>query len=190
MPKSFTKSFKEIYEQDKNTSKKSATEPTDKNISIIAKGGSTVEPVTLERPSPTMTVLDSGLPETNTKTPMPPVKEPLTEEIKDVLTEHQEQSAMVLESVMKTNIKIKNSVAKMIKSNTESNKKLVNDITRLMEKVKKLETRLSELQNLEVSAPIIDPRSPTTKIIKKVHRDENGLITHISETRTIEDEDE
>ncbi len=134
-----------------------------------------------------------GLPKTETQTPMPPVQPvrvELTEEIADVLTEQREQSAKVLESVMKTNTKISNSITKLVKNSMETNKKLVEAIVALTDKIEILEAKLEAIENLEIPTPIVNLQMPSKTINKKVHRDKKGIITHITETEVVDDKNE
>lgn len=182
-----TKTFKEIYNADKDAPEQEKELAEEYTTTV----NNEIDPdvVVNERPSPTMTVIDGGLPETNTKTPMPPVKEPLAEEIKDVLTEQREQSAAVLESVMKTNTKIANNISKLVKGSKETNEKLVEAITALTDKIKLLEAKLEAIENLKIPTPIVNLQMPNTKTRRDVYRDERGLISHITETDIADDED-
>ena len=134
-----------------------------------------------------------GLPETETQPPVQPVQPvrvELTEEIADVLTEQREQSAKVLESVMKTNTKIANSITKLVKNSTGANEKLVEAIVALTDKIEILEAKLEAIENLEIPTPIVNLQMPNKIVNKKVHRDKKGIITHITETEVVDDEDE
>ena len=138
-------------------------------------------------------IQEVGLPKTETQTPMPPVQPvrvELTEEIADVLTEQREQSAKVLESVMKTNTKIARSVTKLVKNTTETNDKLVEAIIALTDKIELLEAKLEAIENLEIPTPIVQVQAQNTKILKEVHRDGNNLITHITESEVSDDDTE
>lgn len=143
----------------------------------------TVEPSIVEN----VEVEEVGLPEVP---PVQPIRIELTEEITDVLTEQREQSAKVLESVMKTNTKIANSITKLVKNSTETNKKLVEAIVALTDKIEILEAKLEAIENLEIPTPIVNLQMPSTKIIKEVHRDKKGIITHITESSVAVEESE
>ena len=119
-----------------------------------------------------------------------PVRVELTEEIAEVLTEQREQSAKVLESVMKTNTKIANSVTKLVKNTTETNEKLVEAIVALTEKIGELEAKLDAIENLEIPTPVVHVQMPNRAVNKEVHRDDKGIITHITESEVVDDEDE
>lgn len=113
----------------------------------------------------------------------------LTEEIAQVLTEQREQSAKVLGSVMKTNTKIANSVTKLVKNTTETNDRLVEAIIALTDKIGLLEAKLEAIKNLEIPTPIVHVQMPSKTVNKEVHRDDKGIITHITESE-VHDEDE
>ena len=101
-----------------------------------------------------------------------------------------EQSAKVLESVMKTNTKIARSVTKLVKNTTETNDKLVEAIIALTDKIELLEAKLEAIENLEIPTPIVQVQAQNTKILKEVHRDGNNLITHITESEVSDDDTE
>ena len=180
------KSFKDIYEEDKKVPLEETT--TDAPVEITNTPGTTtvtIDPeagaVVLDRPSPTMTVLDGVTPEPVT----------ISEDIKDVLTEQREQSAKVLESVMKTNTKIANNVSKFVKASTETNEKLVEAVISLTDKIELLEAKLDAIEKLEIPTPVVHVQMPNTKVHKEIHRDEKtGMISHITESEVAEDEDE
>lgn len=182
--------FKEIYKKDNEAQKEKklderivtatdASGNTDTTITIDPEAGAVV----LDRPSPTMTVLDAREP------PLPEISR-MQEDIKDVLTEQREQSAKVLESVMKTNTKIANSVTKLVKNTTETNNKLVEAIISLTDKIALLEVKLEAIEKLEIPTPIVHVQMPSTKVVKEIHRGADGLISHITETEIADDEDE
>ena len=147
---------------------------TNTTITIDPKDGTIMPSV------PIMTVLDVEPIEPST----------LTEDIKDVLTEQREQSAKVLESVMKTNTKIANSVTKLVKNTTETNDKLVEAILSLTDKISLLETKLEAIENLEIPTPIVHVQTPRVKVIKEIKRDKNNLMTHIEEIEIPLEDDE
>jgi predicted metal-dependent hydrolase len=118
------------------------------------------------------------------------VRVDLTESIKDVLTEQRELTAQVLESVMKTNTKIANNVAKHVKASADTNAQLVEAINALTEKMSLLETKLEAIENLEIPTPIVQVNSPSKKVEKIVHRDNKGFVTHITESEVFDDGDE
>ena len=97
-------SFKDIYEQDKTKKKEPALKPEDIKVEEVEVAPIQVgeglkaddEPVEVKRE---MTVLEEQF-----------VRVDITESIKDVLTEQREETAKVLESVMKSNTKIANNV--------------------------------------------------------------------------------
>jgi len=179
------KSFKDIYEEDKKAPLEETT--TDAPVEITNTPNTTaitIGPengaIVLDRPSPTMTVLDGATSEPVT----------ISEDIKDVLTEQREQSAKVLESVMKTNTKIANNVSKFVKDSTATNKKLVEAITSLTDKIDLLEAKLEAIEKLEIPTPIVHVQMPSTKVHKEIHRGTDGMISHITETDIVDDEDE
>jgi SNF2 family DNA or RNA helicase len=171
-------SFKDIYEQDKNT--KAAIKPEDVKVEKVepvkvSENIKAEEPVEVKRE---MTVLEEQV-----------VRVDITESITEVLSEQREQTAKVLESVMKSNTKIANNVAKHVKSSQEVNEKLVEAIVGLTEKIELLEAKLEAIENLEIPTPIVQVQSPRTRIKKEVHRDGKGLITHVTESEEPVDDD-
>ncbi len=180
------KSFKDIYAEDKDAQKE---EKLDEQTIIDENSDTDPEAsaVVLDRPSPTMTVLDGSTEELYTT----PETVTLSEDIKDVLTEQREQSAKVLESVMKTNTKIANNVSKFVKASAETNEKLAEAIISLTDKIELLEAKLDAIEKLEIPTPIVHVQMPNTKVHKEIHRDEKtGMISHITETDIVDDEDE
>ena len=167
-------SFKDIYAKDKEAQKE---EKLDEQVVTTSSCGDTHTSITIDpEKGAVMTVLDS-VPEEHYKTPETVT---LSEDIKSVLTEQREQSAKVLESVMKTNTKIANSVTKLVKSNVDTNDQLVEAILALTEKIGLLETKLEAIENLEIPTPVVNLTMPT-KTKKIVHRDKKGLIDFITE---------
>ena len=166
-------SFKDIYAKDKKAQKEEKLD--EQVVTTTGAESSTTASIVID-PIPTMTVLDS-VPEEHYKTPETVT---LSEDIKSVLTEQREQSAKVLESVMKTNTKIANSVTKLVKSNVDTNDQLVEAILALTEKIGLLETKLEAIENLEIPTPVVNLTMPT-KTKKIVHRDKKGLIDFITE---------
>lgn len=173
-------SFKDIYEQDK---KKPAIKAEDIKVDEvevtpvdIGESIKADEPVEVKRE---MTVLEEEV-----------VRVDITESITEVLTEQREQTAKVLESVMKSNTKIANNVAKHVKSSQEVNEKLVEAIVGLTEKIELLEAKLEAIENLEIPTPIVQVQSPRTRVKKEVHRDGKGLITHVTESEEPVDDNE
>lgn len=173
-----TKSFKDIYEADKNIdSPVLKVEDILVEQPIIEK--EEIEIVELkagEGIGREMTVLEEEV-----------VRVDLTESIKDILTEQREQTAKVLESVLKANTKIANNVAKHVKSAAETNETLAEAIIGLTDKIGLLETKLDAIEKLEIPTPIVQIAAPQ-KVIKEVHRDKKGLVSHITETPVDEDE--
>ena len=172
-----TKSFKDIYDADKNTKSPLlkvedilVEQPIKETAVDEVLVGSTVE-VGRE-----MTVLEEKI-----------VRVDLTESIKDILTEQREQTAKVLESVLKTNTKIANNVAKHVKSAATTNEILAEAIIGLTDKISLLEAKLDAIEHLEIPTPIVQIAAPQ-KVIKEVHRDSKGLVSHITETPVDEDE--
>ena len=173
-------SFKEIYEQDKTEKKEPALKPEDIKVEEVEVAPVQVgeglkaddEPVEVKRE---MTVLEEQV-----------VRVDLTESIKDVLTEQREQTAKVLESVMKSNTKIANNVAKHVKQSADVNEQLVEAITGLTDKIALLEAKLEAIENLEIPTPIVQLQAPRIK--KEVHRDKKGLVTHVTEEIVADDD--
>jgi len=188
-----TKSFKDNYE-DANKKPKlegmNVTVDENGNTSVSVALDPNAKPVILPRPSPTMTILSGDDAPDLTITPTITLEETIKQDIKEVLTEQREQSAKVLESVMKTNTKIANSVTKLVKNTTETNDKLVEAIISLTDKISLLEAKLEAIKNLEIPTPIVHVQAPNTKVLKEIHRDKNNLITHIEEVEVPVDEDE
>jgi len=191
-----TDSFKDIYAKDKEAQKE---EKLDEQT-VTDENGNThttvtldpdAKPVVLPRPSATMTILSGDDAPDLTVTPDVVVEDTIKEDIKEVLTEQREQSAKVLESVMKTNTKIANNVSKLVKNTTETNDKLAEAITSLTDKIELLEAKLEAIEKLEIPTPVVHVQMPNTKVHKEVHRDEKtGMISHITETDVVDDEDE
>jgi seryl-tRNA synthetase len=170
-----TKSFKDNYAEMRVTS-----EP------VITPH---VSPVIIE---PVKTIL----PETNVVASTTAVKEPrkeITTEsiIKKVLTEQREQSAKVLESVMTSNKRLSASLSKIVKESTATNAMLVEAISNLADKIELLEAKLDVIKDLEIPTPIVHVQTPNSRVMKEIHRDTKGLITHITESEELIDpEDE
>ena len=174
-------SFKDIYEQDKK--KEPALKVEDVKVEEVKAAPINLdadvdvhEDVEVKRE---MTVLEEEV-----------VRVDLTESIENILTEQREQTAKVLESVLKSNTKIANNVAKHVKSSQEVNEKLVEAIVSLTEKIELLETKLEAIENLEIPTPIVQVQSPRTRVKKEVHRDGKGLITHVTESEEPVDDNE
>lgn len=173
-------SFKDIYEQDKKKPAIKAEDIKVEEVNLepieVAENIKADEPVEVKRE---MTVLEEQV-----------VRVDLTESIENVLNEQREQTAKVLESVMKSNTKIANNVAKHVKSSQEVNEKLVEAIVGLTEKIELLEAKLEAIENLEIPTPIVQVQSPRTRVKKEVHRDGKGLITHVTESEEPVDDNE
>ena len=172
-----TKSFKDIYEADKDTD------------SPILK----VEDILVEQPIEETTVDEVVVGATDevgremTVLEEKTVRVDLTESIENILTEQREQTAAVLESVLKANTKISNNVAKHVKSAAGTNEILAEAILGLTEKIGLLEAKLDAIEKLEIPTPIVQIAAPQ-KVVKEVHRDKKGLVSHITETPVDEDE--
>ena len=171
-------SFKDIYEQDKK--EKPAIKAEDIKVDEVevepVQVGESVEadePVEVKRE---MTVLEEQV-----------VRVDLTESIKDILTEQREETAKVLESVMKSNTKIANNVAKHVKQSADVNVQLVEAIVGLTDKIALLEAKLEAIENLEIPTPIVQLQAPRIK--KEVHRDKKGFVTHVTEEVVADDDD-
>lgn len=176
-------SFKDIYEQDKNKTTAITTDDVQiKEVEVETIPIGIDERVVPDKPVEVkreMTVLEEQV-----------VRVDLTESIKDILTEQREQTAKVLESVLKSNTKIANNVAKHVKSTQNTNEKLVEAIVSLTEKIELLEAKLEAIENLEIPTPIVQVQSPRSHIKKEVHRDNKGLITHVTESEIFDDDNE
>ena len=172
-------SFKDNYEQFRKAETQKPEEVKVDEVELapveIGEGIKADEPVEVKRE---MTVLEEQV-----------VRVDLTESIENVLNEQREQTAKVLESVMKSNTKIANNVAKHVKSSQEVNEKLVEAIVSLTEKIELLEAKLEAIENLEIPTPIVQVQSPRTRVKKEVHRDGKGLITHVTESEEPVDDD-
>ncbi len=174
-----TKSFKEIYDADKNID------------SPVLK----VEDILVEHPIEETTIdevvvgeTDDGVGREMTVLEEKTVRVDLTESIENILTEQREQTAAVLESVLKANTKISNNVAKHVKSAAGTNEILAEAILGLTEKIGLLEAKLDAIEKLEIPTPIVQIAAPQ-KVVKEVHRDSKGLVSHITET-PVDDKDE
>lgn len=173
-----TKSFKDNYEKFSDVDKEQVLRPED----IIVEEVKEVEIAEVkigDGVGREMTVLEEEV-----------VRVDLTESIKDILTEQREQTAKVLESVLKSNTKIANNVAKHVKAGADTNTQLVEAIVGLTEKIGLLEAKLETIENLEIPTPIVQVQMPNKAVERIVHRDGKGLVTHITEAEVSEDEDE
>ncbi len=165
-------SFKDIYKEDSNKSTKvDEVKVEEVEVEEMKFDGEldVHEDVEVKRE---MTVLEEEV-----------VRVDLTESIENILTEQREQTAKVLESVLKSNTKIANNVAKHVKSTQETNEKLAEAIVGLTEKIGLLEAKLEAIENLEIPTPIVQVNAPKTKVTKEIHRDEKGFATHVVETQ-------
>ncbi len=171
-----TKSFKEIYDIDKNA-------PEKKEESLVEKTTDITDDT-----EPTIEILeDDKLSNQDIANVLVDITESIQgilteqrEESTKTLTEQREQSAKILESVMRTNTKIANSIPKLVKSNADSQNKLAKAVILLSEQVATLEEKLDLLKNIEIPTPIVHVQMPSKTI--DIHRDTKGLITHISES--------
>ena len=174
-------SFKDIYDQDRNKATAITTDDvkvTEVEVEEIKVGeGLKPEPEPVVEVKRDMTVLEEQV-----------VRVDLTESIKDVLTEQREQTAKVLESVLKSNTKIANNVAKHVKTSQETNEKLAEAIIGLTDKIGLLEAKLEAIENLQIPTPIVQVNAPKTKVTKEIHRDKKGFVTHVTETQTPDDD--
>ena len=173
-----TKSFKDIYEADKNTSS-----PAIKAEDILVE--QPIEKVAVEEV--TVNETDDGVGREMTVLEEKTVRVDLTESIENILTEQREQTAAVLESVLKANTKISNNVAKHVKAAAATNEILADAIIGLTDKIGLLEAKLDAIENLEIPTPIVQLQAPQ-RVVKEVHRDGKGLVSHITETPVDEDE--
>ena len=158
--------FKDLYEQGKNQSTAITTDDVQvKEVEVdeidFDADIDVHEDTNVKRE---MTVLEEQV-----------VRVDLTESIKDVLTEQREQTAKVLESVLKSNTKIANNVAKHVKSAQDTNEKLAEAIIGLTDKISLLEAKLEAIENLQIPTPIVQVNAPKTKVTKEVHRDNKGF---------------
>ena len=173
--------FKDLYEQGKNQSTAITTDDVQvKEVEVdeidFDADIDVHEDTNVKRE---MTVLEEQV-----------VRVDLTESIKDVLTEQREQTAKVLESVLKSNTKIANNVAKHVKSAQDTNEKLAEAIIGLTDKISLLEAKLEAIENLQIPTPIVQVNAPKTKVTKEVHRDNKGFVTHVTETQEPADDGE
>lgn len=75
---------------------------------------------------------------------------------------------------------------KHLNENSEStNKNVIKAIAYLSEKVE----NLSEQMSVEIPTPVVRVTMPEKKLVREVHRDDRGLITHISEKYENDDQD-
>jgi len=172
-----TKSFKDNYTE--MVVKPTTTNESHEDTVIVTP---TVEPIEIETVELEPIRIGAGLP-IQEEVVVHPIRVELTEEIADVLTEQREQAAKVLESVMKTNTKIANNVTKLVKSNVATNDKLVEAILSLTEKIGMLEEKLEAIEKLEIPTPIVQVNAPSTTTHKEIHRDDKGIITHVTESQ-------
>jgi hypothetical protein len=174
-----TKSFKEIYETDKH-SESPALKAEDILVDPPAINEVAIGEAELE-------IVDDGIGREMTVLEEKTVRVDLTESIENILTEQREQTAKVLESVLKANTKISNNVAKHVKSAAGTNEILAEAIIGLTDKIGLLEAKLDAIENLTIPTPIVQVQAPQ-KVLKEVHRDKKGLVSHITETPVDEDE--
>lgn len=145
----------------------------------------------------------SSLPEVTITPPMPTVKPPREERtlvetfskedgqaIVEAVKEQREESEKIVETLVKSNKRISSTVAKLVESANETNTKLLEAITALTDKVSLLEGRIEEMKHLEIPTPIVNVQMPGKKTVKKIHRDQKGMITHIEESEEFLDEDD
>jgi hypothetical protein len=175
-----TKSFKDNYTQFSDKDKEQVLKPED----IIVEEVKEVEVETVaitagDGIGREMTVLEEEF-----------VRVDLTESIENILTEQREQTAKVLESVLKTNTKIANNVAKHVKASADTNVQLAEAIIGLTEKIGLLEAKLEAIEHLEIPTPIVQVQMPNKSVDRVVHRDGKGLVTHITESEISDDKDE
>lgn len=75
---------------------------------------------------------------------------------------------------------------KHLNENSEStNKNVIKAIAYLSEKVE----NLSEQMSVEIPTPVVRVTMPEKKLVREVHRDDRGLITHISERYENDEQD-
>ena len=179
-------SFKDNYAE--LTVKQTATNESSADSVVVTP---TVEPVEVEQVEvEEVKIGETEVPIYEKVVAPQEIRVELTEEISEILTEQREQSAKVLESVMKTNTKIANSVTKLVKGTTETNEQLVEAIAALTEKIGMLEAKLEAIENLEIPTPIVHVSPTQARVIKEVHRDSKGVISHITETPVEDDREE
>ncbi len=100
--------------------------------------------------------------------------------VREVLTEQRQASQAVLESITKTNSTIAESVKAYVAESNKANIRLTEAIQLLSEKVELLEGKLDAIKDLEIPRPVVNMTAPD-KVKKIVHRDKQGLITHVEE---------
>lgn len=162
-----SKSFKDIYNEDK--------------VTVLKQDKAPIE--------------EQALPQVEVTPEMPPVKEPKKELVEkevflEALKEHKEESERIVETLVKANRQSASTIKKLIESNNETNNKLLEAIASLTEKVAMLEGKLEEMKHLEIPTPIVNVQMPGKKTIKKVHRDPKGYISHIEESEVFEDDED
>lgn len=172
-----SKSFKDIYNEDKVVDLTKVEKPTPPP-SRVFKEHSTKE----------------VLPEvTNTPT-MPQAKSPKVEQddkVMEALKEQRAESEKLVETLVKSNKKMSVTVAKLVESANETNSKLLEAITALTDKVSLLEHKIEQMKDIEIPTPVVNLQMPGRRTTKTVHRDPKGYITHIEEAESFEDaEDE
>ena len=158
------KSFKDYLDADK-------VKETELVEEVTVKAAKVEEPV-VQRPSPTMTVLDNTA-------------------INETLTEQRAETMKLLETVMESNATLVATSEKIMESNLTGTLALVEAIEALTSKVELLETKLDAIRDLEIPTPIVNLAMPNKQVEKTIHRDKKGAITHITESEVFdEDEDE
>ena len=174
------KSFKDYYEIDKTIPAQTevAIEPIIKKVDVIEE----------KKTEFTLEVARQQLREEIESQ----IKDKLTEEITESVRKEYESNLqkLVEERVTKkldAHYKVEFEEVKksleenMIQKHTilldTNNEKLIGVINVLIEKINMLESSM----NIQVPTPIVNVTIPDRKVIKQVHRDADGLITHISE---------
>lgn len=108
--------------------------------------------------------------------------------VRAVIAEHKIETRALLESATIANSDIAKQVAILVESTHATNSKLLDAIVSLTDKVAMLEGKLDEIKNLEIPTPIVNLQMPSRKVVKKVHRDAKGIITHIEESEQFDDD--
>ncbi len=161
------KSYKDYLQEEKEKEKTPVAEEVDSEDTINI-GEVDVEQF-VERPSPTMTVMDNTA-------------------ITETLEEQREESRKMLESVAESNAVLVETMKEVVKSNGEINAALLEAVAALTDKIELLETKLEAIENLEIPTPIVNLSMPNKKVEKQVHRDKKGVITHITESEVFDDD--
>lgn len=134
--------------------------------------------------------------------PKPPVEEEIvqveTEVVKEeaqapipnndhVIKEALERATSLNEELVQ---QFNTTIQTLTEQNNETNQVLVEAIRALTDKIGLLEDRIESLKNLEIPTPVVNVTMPEKKVVKKVHRDNRGYVTHVTEEEVYGEDEE